>query len=58
MSSFFKDYNLEWFPPTLVIFFLLVFTYIVIQVFKKTDKSYYENASKMPLDDGENNGIK
>lgn len=53
MSTFFKDYNLEWLPPAMVIVFLMIFLYIVLNVFRKEDKDLYEEASRLPLNNDE-----
>jgi cbb3-type cytochrome oxidase subunit 3 len=53
MSQFFKDYNLEWLPPAMVIIFFAIFLYIVVNVFRKSDKDLYEEASKLPLNQDE-----
>lgn len=53
MRTFFKDYNLEWLPSIMVILFFAIFIYIVINVFRNSNKEIFDHESKLPLKNGE-----
>lgn len=51
MRHFFTDYNLEWLPSFMVVFFSIIFVTILYLVLRKESRKHFDNMERLPLED-------
>lgn len=52
-----KNFDLDWIPLTGLIIFVVCFSLYIFYTYRKSNKSYYERASMIPLEEGQTTSV-